>query len=87
MKIQYDPEADALYIQLKELVPGTAECRELSDDVVANYGPDGRIAGIEVLEASVTLGNKEMDSLNVEFLRGAMLSEKPSASMVSSPNS
>ena len=44
MKIQYDSEVDALYIEFKTLDPETAENRDLSEDVTANYGPDGRQA-------------------------------------------
>ena len=35
MKIRYDAEVDALYIELRPLEPGTAECRELSPDITA----------------------------------------------------
>jgi hypothetical protein len=28
----------------------------LGDEVTANYGPDGRLAGLEILDASVLLG-------------------------------
>lgn len=57
MKIQYDAEVDALYIEFRQLEPGTAENRELSEDIIANYGPDGKIAGLELLNASVVLGD------------------------------
>lgn len=57
MKIQYDAEVDALYIEFKPLEPGTAENRELSEDVIANYAPDGRLAGLEVLNASIVIGD------------------------------
>jgi len=56
MKIQYDAEVDALYIELKSLEPGTAENRELSEDIIANYGPDGKLAGLEILNASEVVG-------------------------------
>ncbi|MFN3466559.1 MAG: DUF2283 domain-containing protein [Candidatus Brocadiales bacterium] len=56
MKIQYDAEVDALYIEFHPLTPGTAENRPLSEEVTANYGPDGRLAGLEILDASVVLG-------------------------------
>ena len=56
MKIQYDAEVDALYIELKSLEPGTAENRELSEDIIANYGPDGKLAGLEILNASAVVG-------------------------------
>jgi uncharacterized protein YuzE len=56
MKINYDAEVDALYIEFRPLKKGQAETRPLSDDVIANYGPDGKLAGLEVLDASVVLG-------------------------------
>ncbi|MFH1538776.1 MAG: DUF2283 domain-containing protein [bacterium] len=56
MKIQYDAEVDALYIEFRPLEPGTAENRELSEDIVADYGPDGKLSGLEILNASVVLG-------------------------------
>ncbi len=56
MKITYDAEADALYIELRPLAPGTAQCRELTDDLTADYGPDGKLAGLEILDASQILG-------------------------------
>lgn len=65
MKIQYDAKVDALYIEFRPLSPGTAENRSLSDDVIANYGPDGKIAGLEILDASVLLG-EEIKRLVVE---------------------
>lgn len=65
MKITYDSEADALYIELRPLAQGTAECRELAEDLTADYGPDGRLAGIEILDASAVLGS-ELRRLTVE---------------------
>ena len=56
MKIRYDAEVDALYIELRPLSPGTAECRELAPDITADYGPDCKIAGLEILDASKVLG-------------------------------
>ena len=56
MKIRYDAEVDALYIELRTLEPGTAECRELTPDIMADYGPDGKLAGLEILDASQALG-------------------------------
>ncbi|MEG5139463.1 MULTISPECIES: DUF2283 domain-containing protein [unclassified Microcoleus] len=39
MRILYDREVDALYIELLPLAPGTAENRELSEDIIADYSP------------------------------------------------
>ena len=58
MKVYYDAEVDALYIELRPLAPGTAEARDLSEDVIANYGPDGKLAGLEVLNASSLFGDE-----------------------------
>jgi len=65
LKIEYDCEVDALYIQFRPVAPGTAENRPISDDVIADYGPDGKLVGIEILDASVVLG-EEPDRVIVE---------------------
>jgi uncharacterized protein YuzE len=56
MKISYDTDVDALYIEFRSLAPGTADNRQLTDEVIANYGPDGKLAGLEILDASQVLG-------------------------------
>ncbi|MEG3979011.1 DUF2283 domain-containing protein [Microcoleus sp. herbarium8] len=58
MRILYDREVDALYIELLPLAPGTAENRELSEDIIADYSPDGQLAGLEILDASLVLGEQ-----------------------------
>lgn len=55
MKITYDAEVDALYIEFHPVAEGTAQARPLSDQVIADYGPDGRLAGLEILDASKAL--------------------------------
>ena len=57
MKVTYDPEVDAMYIELRPLGPGEAENRDLGHGVVADFAPDGRLAGIEILDASIVLGD------------------------------
>jgi uncharacterized protein YuzE len=66
MKIQYDSEVDALYIEFIPLNPSTAENKELSEDVIANYSPDGKLAGLEILNASVVLGEGLLKRIVVE---------------------
>jgi len=66
LKVFYDAQVDALYIELRSLVPGTAEVREISEEVIANYGPDGKLAGLEVLNASLLLKG-EPDKLILEI--------------------
>jgi uncharacterized protein YuzE len=54
MQITYDPEVDALYIRLIE-GPQEVTTQRLSEEVAVNYAPDGRIVGIEVLDASLSV--------------------------------
>ena len=58
MKIQYDAEVDALYIEFCPLEPSSAENRELSEDVIANYALDGTLSGLEIMNASAVLGEQ-----------------------------
>ena len=66
MRIRYDADVDALYIELRPLEPGTADCRELTPDITADYGPDGKLAGLEILDASQVLG-EEVGKVIVEL--------------------
>ena len=56
MKIYYDAEVDALYLEFRQLESGAAEARALSDDIVADYDSNGRLVGLEILDASQVLG-------------------------------
>ncbi|MGB9889470.1 MAG: DUF2283 domain-containing protein, partial [Anaerolineae bacterium] len=51
MKVTYDPEVDALYIRLTD-EPVEVITQRLSEEVAINYAPNGRIVGIEILDAS-----------------------------------
>ena len=56
MRIEYDAQADAVYIQFREAAPGSVHNRQLTDEIIADYGPDGKLVGIEILDASQILG-------------------------------
>ena len=66
MRITYDPEADALYIQLREAIPGDSV--DLEDGVTADLDVDGHIVGLEVLEARQRLGSEALESVALERL-------------------
>ncbi len=53
MKITYDREVDALYIRFKET---TVTTKHLAEGIAADYDADGRLAGIEILDARTRLG-------------------------------
>lgn len=54
MTISYDREVDALYIRFTET---TVTTKHLSDGVALDYDADGRLAGIEILDAVKRLGD------------------------------
>jgi uncharacterized protein YuzE len=66
MKISYDPEVDALYIQFRPIEPGRVENRDLDEGITADFGPDGLLSGIEVLEASKLI-DLQKDNFIVEL--------------------
>lgn len=64
MKTYYDSVVDALYIELRLLKEGTAVSKDLNDEITGNFGPDGKITGLEILDASKILGN---NLFNISF--------------------
>jgi YD repeat-containing protein len=56
MKISYDPEVDALHILFQEI---TVTTEELAEGIAADYDAQGRLAGIEILDAAQRLGSRE----------------------------
>ena len=52
MKITYDHEADALYIRFKDT---TVTTKHLADGIAADYDAEGKLAGIEILDATKRL--------------------------------
>ena len=56
MKIIYDPEVDALHILFRET---TVTTEELANGIAADYDAEGRLAGIEILDAALRLGSRD----------------------------
>jgi len=54
MRITYDPNVDALYIRFKEAQVIT---KHLAEGIAADYDAEGRLAGIEILDAAQRLGD------------------------------
>ncbi|MBF0338394.1 MAG: DUF2283 domain-containing protein [Nitrospirae bacterium] len=57
MTITYDPEVDALYIRFIE---ATVTTEHVAEGVAIDYDSEGRIAGIEILDAVVRFGSKDV---------------------------
>jgi uncharacterized protein YuzE len=57
MRISYDSEVDALYIRFIE-TPVTT--KHVAEGIAVDYAADGRIAGIEVLDARRRFGDEQV---------------------------
>ena len=66
MKITYDPEADALYIALRD-VPA-ADGVDIEEGVSVDLDDKGHIVGIEILDASERLTAEDLTSVSYENL-------------------
>ena len=56
VRVEYDQKADAMYIWLRKAKYDVSE--ELAENVVLDLDKNGRIIGIEVLDASKNLGKE-----------------------------
>lgn len=61
MIVNYDSNFDLLYLQLEAKITST-ENRRVSDDIVLDIDADGKIVGIEILDASK---NVHSDNYNI----------------------
>ncbi|WP_301101454.1 DUF2283 domain-containing protein [Propionivibrio sp.] len=50
MKIEYDPEADALYVRLGE--QKITESEQVQPGVILDFDESGKVVGVEILSAS-----------------------------------
>ncbi len=48
MKITYDPEIDVLYLKFRDT---TVTTKRVTEDIAIDYDANGKVAGIEVLDA------------------------------------
>ena len=55
MKISYDAEVDALSITFRET---TVTTEHLAEGIAADYDSEGRLAGIEILDAAKRFGDQ-----------------------------
>jgi len=77
MKLRYDAEVDALSIIFRDT---TVTTRELAEGITAEYDRDGRLAGLEVLDARKRFGDEAtFREVLVEGIgpSAAVLREKP----------
>jgi len=69
MKIQYDPEVDALSIIFRKT---SVTSKELADGICSDYDSDGRLAGLEILDAKLRFaGNDSFQKVELDGLVSA----------------
>ena len=56
MKISYDAQVDALSITFRET---TVTTKHMGEGIAADYDDEGKLAGIEILDAAKRFGGKE----------------------------
>ncbi len=71
MRITYDAEVDALYIRFRDT---TVTTQHLAEGIAADYDAEGRLAGIEILDAAKRLGDgstfRQVILENIAIARG-----------------
>jgi uncharacterized protein YuzE len=67
LKIEYDKEADAMYIRLQE---GDFQCRNvrLTEDIALDFAAGEQLVGIEVLGASRLFEKPELPVIELKAL-------------------
>ena len=66
VKIEYDPEADALYIQIREA--HADDNIDIEDGVTVDVDENGHIVGLEILDASKRLSPSDLSSIIIQKL-------------------
>lgn len=63
MKLEYDEDVDAAYIYIKHPIKEGEAKRtiELNNDIIVDLDRDGKLLGIEVLNASKVLNKKVIE--------------------------
>ena len=71
MKIEYDKEADAAYIYLAGDIKegGAKKTIELNDNILLDFDAEGKLIGVEVLDASKVLNKKTLSESQVDSAR------------------
>ena len=63
MKLHDYPETDSLYIDLSSAP--SVDSREIAENLVVDYGQDGRIVGLDIQQASLQM---DLTSVDLEHL-------------------
>lgn len=63
MKVRYDSEIDAMFIKFQE---GEYEfSKEVGDGIVIDFSKDGKVLGIEILDASEKVSKNSLRNMTL----------------------
>jgi uncharacterized protein YuzE len=65
MRLEYFPDTDTLYIQLRDVAG--ADAQEVAEDIVLDFNESGEVIGIEIEHASqrMDLGDFQLSALPI----------------------
>ena len=66
MRIEFDQEADTLYVQIHEAY--VAHIKEVEEGVIIDFDKDRKIIGIEILDVTKRFPLADLVNLNIENL-------------------
>jgi uncharacterized protein YuzE len=66
MKIEYSKEADAIYVYFTE--SHVAKSKDIEDGFVVDFGANGQVIGIEVLDVSQRFSLADIVNVSIENL-------------------
>ena len=66
MKIEYDQEADALYVQFREVCP--EDNVDIEEGVTVDLDGEGHIIGLEILDAARRFGLDSLLKVSIESM-------------------
>lgn len=69
MKLHYYAETDSLYIDLA--AGSSVDSREISDDLVVDYGENGQIVGLDIQNASKSMDLSKIETVHLPLALSA----------------
>ena len=71
MEVRYDPDADAMYIKLRD--PEYEINEEIREGIIIDFDKENKIIGIEILDAKDRLSPSSVNEMSFKFLKGEEL--------------
>lgn len=65
MRIEYDAETDALYVQLKDVKPD--DNVDIAEGATVDLDDERHIVGLEILDAAERLGLESLQNVSIDY--------------------